>query len=680
MRHVSGLSLVLLLLCLVPAHAAVTPTIHANQTDDSLTVTPSIPVSISVSLDYQDTQEHSADWWALAEKSDGFYHFDLASQSWQPGVVATYQGPLMNLADYPIFDGLLEAGTETYYFGVDTVMNGVIDMDSAWYDYVQVLSRSFEPICRVDQPTPYMDAPYVGIHGNAGNNERIPCAGPETTPQKGWHSLQGYLIFNPITTSNDSIYAVVTRTSGCKLWRIDIESGKEFCLPKENVEALSFGVLGSSPELDEEENVYVTDGWGTTPDSMVSYTKSGDLRWRTSFAGIRQQEPDEYWPPLGLHFTPGGYATTVTPDGLVLLLDRQTGAVRAHFEILRETNLRPLPGADIFIPEALPQYLECRIKEVLGEDLSPQTLMQALSGGTGGTGKYTDNSIAVSGDLLFVVGGSTDAGDGLAEDGALVALRVTEEAQGPEISLAWYMETNGATGSSPTIDPAGKWAAISDTTAAGQARIVVADLQDCARAEGMNPPVCQPSWTYELEGSALIASLSMDENGVVYAWNQGPAEGQPMPTVLAVAPPDATHAEPYLLWGTLVRPQTLGRWTSSEWSSTALVLDDLIVGTVSHLNAATNLDLDLPLPLTLETEHELVGIDRQTGAIRWRSDQLPNDSINSPILGPDGNIYVPNLGMIDFAQVPSGRPPESCEEFVEDTFFGGVVQFLSEPD
>lgn len=548
------------------------------------------------------------------------------------------------------------------------------------------LSSEIKNLCRVEQPVPYFDGSYVGIHGNAGNNEQIPCNGPQTAPQAGWHALQGSLIFNPSTVSDDRIYSVITRTDGCKLWVIDIESGDEDCLPKEDPENLSFGVLGSSPELDEQENVYVTDGWGSHPDGMVSYTRDGDLRWRTSFQGLRPLEPSEYWPPLGLHFTASGYAATVAPDGLVVLLDMDTGQILAHFDITERTSLRPLEPEPMTVPDQLPQYLECRIRNVLGDDLDPRTLMEALAGGTGGSGHYTDNSLAVVDDLLLVVGGSVgtylnDMGEERAENGALVALKITESAVGPRLALAWYMETNGPTGSSPTVDATGRWAVVSDTTDDGHARLVAADLRTCALAEGRSPPLCLPSWTYQLEGSALNASIAMDQWGVVYAWNQGPDDdGIPSPTLVAVAPPDALHSEPQQLWSTRIRATTPGRWTSSEWSSTPLILNDLIVGTVSHLNATgITDDLDLPLPLTVNTAHELVGISRDTGEILWRNDQLADDSINSPFLGPNGNLYVPILGMIDFAQPPLGQViPDSCDEFEEVNFSGGLVQFLAD--
>jgi outer membrane protein assembly factor BamB len=169
----------------------------------------------------------------------------------------------------------------------------------------------------------------------------------------------------------------------------------------------------------------------------------------------------------------------------------------------------------------------------------------------------------------------------------------------------------------------------------------------------------------------------MDENGVVYAWNQGQdPEGSPRsPELVAVSGPDAEHEEPYVLWSVHLPPTDGERWETTEWSSTVLVLNNMVVGTITHMNAITA--EDLPIPLPLRTAHELVGVRRSDGEILWRGVPMPDDSINAPFMGSDGNIYVPILGMLDFAHFPGGRPPESCDEFEEEFYQGGIVQFVS---
>ncbi|MBI4683299.1 MAG: hypothetical protein HY757_09405 [Nitrospirae bacterium] len=68
----------------------------------------------------------------------GWYHYDLSS--WVPGIVVTYQGPLFDLGTYQVMDYVLPAGNYTCYFGVDTVVNGIVDMGPGqiFYDSVGV--------------------------------------------------------------------------------------------------------------------------------------------------------------------------------------------------------------------------------------------------------------------------------------------------------------------------------------------------------------------------------------------------------------------------------------------------------------------------------------------------------------------------------------------------------------
>jgi hypothetical protein len=52
----------------------------------------------------------------------------------------TYQGALFNLGTTQLLSSSdLEVGTHTFYFGVDLKMNGSLDMDSIYYDWVRVV-------------------------------------------------------------------------------------------------------------------------------------------------------------------------------------------------------------------------------------------------------------------------------------------------------------------------------------------------------------------------------------------------------------------------------------------------------------------------------------------------------------------------------------------------------------
>ena len=68
-----------------------------------------------------------------------WYYFDL-NLGWLPGFTVTYQGPLFDLPTYEALNTSgLPLGSYTVYFGVDMAMNGLLDMDQAYYDSVDVI-------------------------------------------------------------------------------------------------------------------------------------------------------------------------------------------------------------------------------------------------------------------------------------------------------------------------------------------------------------------------------------------------------------------------------------------------------------------------------------------------------------------------------------------------------------
>jgi len=116
-----------------------TPLIHANDTDESLTISTGEPLSVNVALE-DGFHSDSADWWVVAYAYDQFFSFSLTSNNWESGLTPVYQGPLFDLADTMIFgfpEGL-PAGYYIFYFGVDQTPNGSIDLETLTYDFVNV--------------------------------------------------------------------------------------------------------------------------------------------------------------------------------------------------------------------------------------------------------------------------------------------------------------------------------------------------------------------------------------------------------------------------------------------------------------------------------------------------------------------------------------------------------------
>ena len=112
--------------------------IKANNSDGPLTITQSDPLSITVELDAAGHTDN-ADWWVLADTPMGWYRYDVWGDTWVSGMNVTYQGPVVDLSTFEVLNYTgLPLGPYTFYFGVDPVMNGSIDMGQILYDSVNV--------------------------------------------------------------------------------------------------------------------------------------------------------------------------------------------------------------------------------------------------------------------------------------------------------------------------------------------------------------------------------------------------------------------------------------------------------------------------------------------------------------------------------------------------------------
>lgn len=89
----------------------------------------------------------NADWWVVADTPLGWFYFDLLTR-WTfvvdpaAGLPTTHQGPLFDLAPFEILSfsvAGLPSGPYTFYFAVDTNMNGVIDFGELFFDSAEIL-------------------------------------------------------------------------------------------------------------------------------------------------------------------------------------------------------------------------------------------------------------------------------------------------------------------------------------------------------------------------------------------------------------------------------------------------------------------------------------------------------------------------------------------------------------
>lgn len=112
--------------------------IKANGSDGPITIQAGDNLSLTVKLVAGNHSGDNADWWVVDDTPFGWYYYNLAQKLWKPGFAVTYQGPLFDLNSYEVWNSPLPIGTYTIYFGVDLDMNGILDVDKAYYDSVVV--------------------------------------------------------------------------------------------------------------------------------------------------------------------------------------------------------------------------------------------------------------------------------------------------------------------------------------------------------------------------------------------------------------------------------------------------------------------------------------------------------------------------------------------------------------
>jgi hypothetical protein len=123
------------------------PDIEANGSDAPVVISYGDPLSVTIELVCGSHSGDLADWWIVAETPwpppDDWYHYDynayLNSGQFKRGFKVSYSGPLSDTSSFKILNMTdLLPGTYTFYFGVDLLMNGVLDLDQLNYDEVVV--------------------------------------------------------------------------------------------------------------------------------------------------------------------------------------------------------------------------------------------------------------------------------------------------------------------------------------------------------------------------------------------------------------------------------------------------------------------------------------------------------------------------------------------------------------
>ena len=121
-----------------PSAVNISPDIQANGSDGPVKVSSLDTLIISITLDSKGSTDN-ADWWLVADTPFGLYF--CTPTGWTNTPKPAYQGALFNLSSFEVMNvaaSSLSAGTYTFHFGIDTVMDGNLTMGNMYYDSVQV--------------------------------------------------------------------------------------------------------------------------------------------------------------------------------------------------------------------------------------------------------------------------------------------------------------------------------------------------------------------------------------------------------------------------------------------------------------------------------------------------------------------------------------------------------------
>jgi hypothetical protein len=117
--------------------------IKINHADGPLAVLKNDPATMAIALTAGNYAGLNADWWFIEVTPSGqIFYLDIMNypvMDWRPGIKTTFQGPLF---DVPLVDFLKlstkDPGKYVFYFAVDLIMNGTIDFDALYYDFIEM--------------------------------------------------------------------------------------------------------------------------------------------------------------------------------------------------------------------------------------------------------------------------------------------------------------------------------------------------------------------------------------------------------------------------------------------------------------------------------------------------------------------------------------------------------------
>jgi outer membrane protein assembly factor BamB len=257
----------------------------------------------------------------------------------------------------------------------------------------------------------YATAGWPAMHADARNSDTSPVTGSRDLEFSWSRPLGGPVAAYASVAANGQSFVTARAENGCNLFSFQLDTGRKVWCTRMND-----GVAASTPIVDTATNVYVGESG-----AMASYTRNGQLRWRTLVVGT----------PLSAQFTGDGNLLFITQLGQINVLNPQTGA-----KVVSSYNLIPPPTFDQQ-PNA----------ELIPDN---QGLDECFLGTAGCPVANTPAIDLASGTFYFTFFGPNS----LAAD--LVAMKYTG-GENPSITPEWSTDAlPGGTASSPDLSKDGK--------------------------------------------------------------------------------------------------------------------------------------------------------------------------------------------------------------------------------
>jgi hypothetical protein len=117
--------------------------IKANGSDGPISLSYGEALTLTLDIEPGAHEGEDADWWVVVKTPfsppNEWYYYDLSLKTWMQGRKVTSQNPLFDMdpKNLPVSPSL-QPGTYFFFFAVDLVMNGSIDMGEIYFNKVRV--------------------------------------------------------------------------------------------------------------------------------------------------------------------------------------------------------------------------------------------------------------------------------------------------------------------------------------------------------------------------------------------------------------------------------------------------------------------------------------------------------------------------------------------------------------